>query len=321
MEKRIVARLRELEAPPRSLLSWGKFGVYEFARSHGVDVPAQLGLWETPADIPWDELPAHVVIKSSFGSTSRGVLPLHRVDDGWQIATHVQTLSNEDLAATLGELGEQTLIRGPFAAEEFLTEDEDHRPPTDVKMYGFYGEVPLLLLRQSDRHGDRSASRFRVVDAQGKDLFDTYHGRPTDRGIEVPATLDELLDAASRLSIAFREPFVRVDLYSVRDRVVFGEFTPRPGGRQWFGAALDRRLGEEWEKAEARFGKDLAFGASRLPQMGPVAIDAPLPPVSAFDPAATAETDVSIADLEEQLANLRRHQVRSRRGGAPTQTD
>jgi hypothetical protein len=84
----------------------------------------------------------------------------------------------------------------------------------------------------------------------------------------VPEKFDELRDAASRLSIAIRAPFSRIDLYRIRDRVVFGEVTPRPGGRQWFGPELDRVLGEAWERAQVRLARDIADGMSPEPAFG-----------------------------------------------------
>jgi hypothetical protein len=84
-----------------------------------------------------------------------------------------------------------------------------------------------------------------------------------------PPRLDEVVDIASRLSVAMRLPFARIDLYPLRDRVVFGEVTPRPGGRQWLGVEQDTMLGDSWERALARFAHDVAAGMSPEPQQGP----------------------------------------------------
>ena len=128
-----------------------------------------------------------------------------------------------------------------------------------MKAYAFYGEVPLLQITRSDEHGNLDRTRYRFVDARGADLINTERHPaldpvtgvdPVDRldridlAIPTPPRLDEVVDIASRLSVAMRLPFARFDLYHLKDRVVFGEVTPRPGGRQWLGSGPGRLLGE-----------------------------------------------------------------------------
>lgn len=287
-ERRIREHEMQMDAPPPSIISNGKFWVYDLVRSHGVDVPTQFGCWDDPVDIPFDKLPDKMVIKSAFGSTSRGVLPLRRSGHGWQIVTHDENVTSEELMAVLRDRISSGQIRGPLGAEEFLDAETPDALPTDVKIYAFYGDVQMVLVARSHDHGDGGAVRYRVLDIHGADLInaDTHPalspatGREpeaslaqVDLTLPTPAGLGELVDVASRLSVVMRIPFGRFDLYRIRDRVVFGEITPRPGGRQWFGSDLDARLGEAWEKAQARLAHDVAGGAAREPQMGPHAIE------------------------------------------------
>jgi hypothetical protein len=264
-------RLRQLEveigAPSRSVIAGGKFHVYDLVGSHGIDVPATYGRWDNPADIPWDDLPDAVVIKSAFGAASRGVLPLRRVEGGWQIATRDGTVSSEQLTADLANLAAEGKARPPFGAEEFL-DDSSGGPPVDVKVYSFYGETPLALLRRVDEHGGSGAAAHRFVDARGVDLVEEYRGKPTDSSIPVPSTCAEIFEVASRVSVAIRAPFSRIDLYDIHGRIVFGEVTPRPGGPQWLGEQLDVSLGEAWERAQVRLWRDIAGGMSPDPEWG-----------------------------------------------------
>jgi hypothetical protein len=73
---------------------------------------------------------------------------------------------------------------------------------------------------------------------------------------------------ASRVSVAIRAPFSRIDLYDIHGRIVFGEVTPRPGGPQWLGEELDVTLGEAWERAQVRLWRDIANGMPREPEWG-----------------------------------------------------
>ena len=82
---------------------------------------------------------------------------------------------------------------------------------------GFRGAAP--------RTGARPAIRF--VDVHGTDVPYSAANSPMDPSIPLPDALDELFDAAARISTIIRAPFARIDLYHVHGRVVFGEVTPR----------------------------------------------------------------------------------------------
>lgn len=267
-ERRLRAWESELGAPSRSVIAGGKFHVYDLVRSHGIDVPEQFGRWHEPADIPWDELPDAVVIKSAFGAASRGVLPLRRVDGGWQVSTHDATVTSEQLTADLAALAAKRKVRPPFGAEEFL-DDGSGTVPVDIKVYTFYGEAPVARLRRVVEHRPGGAGAHRVVDRNGIDLVDTYRGKPTDPTIPLPGALADLFNVAARVSIVIRAPFSRIDLYDIRGRIVFGEVTPRPGRGGLFGPDLDVTMGEAWERAQVRLWRDIAEGASREPEWGP----------------------------------------------------
>lgn len=265
-EKRLREWELELGAPSRSVIASGKFHVYDLVRSHGIDVPEQLGRWDDPADIPWDDLPDAVVIKSARGAASRGVLPLRRVNRGWQVVTRDETMTGAQLTAQLADLVAEERIGPQFGAEEFL-DDGTGRPPVDVKVFTFYGEAPLVQLRRVDVHGSEVLTN-RLVDPHGVDLFDRFNAKPTDQTIPIPGALAEIVDVATRVSLIIRAAFSRIDLYDVGGRIVFGEVTPRPGTGGWFGPDLDLSMGDAWERAQVRLWRDIAGGMSPLPEWG-----------------------------------------------------
>jgi hypothetical protein len=267
-ERRLRAWEKEIGAPSRSVIAHGKFYVYDFARSHGIDVPEQYGMWDDVDDIPWDELPDKVVVKAARASTSRGVLPVRRVDGGWRRATRDTIETDEQLRAHLAALVARETIRGPFSAEEFLDADGAGTPPVDVKCFAFYGDVQAVLLRRSPDFGNTAATQHRVVDLHGQDLVDEFGGRATHPDIPVTNALDDIVDCSRRFSLALRVPFSRIDMYEVGGRIVFGEVTPRPGN-VWFGPKVDVMLGEAWERAQVRLWRDIADGMAPEPEWGP----------------------------------------------------
>ncbi len=269
--RRLRALRVEMGVPSTSVIRHGKFYVYDFARSHGFDVPEQYGRWDDPADIAWNDLPDLVVIKSARSTASRGVFPLRRTGAGWEVITRDTVVTTEELTATLNDLIEKGRAKPPFAAEEFLDQDgSGGRMPIDVRALTFYGEVHLVALRRPLEHGNKRTTSWRYVDRSGADVLDQHPSLVVDQTIPVPTALDELCDGAARLSVAIRAPFSRIDMYQVGDRAVFGEVTPLPGGPQWFGQEVDVRLGKAWERALIRLTRDVADGMSPEPEFGPV---------------------------------------------------
>lgn len=269
-ERRLRGIEEEMGVPSRSVIRHGKFYVYDLARSHGFDVPEQYARWDDPADIAWDDLPDLVVIKSAFSSTSRGVFPLRRNGSGWEVITRDTVMTADELTSALTGLVESGRARPPFAAEEFLNQDGTAaRLPIDVRALSFYGEVPLLSLRHTLEHGNAGMTRWRYVDRHGADVLDEHPALVVDQTIPVPTAIEEMCEAASRLSVAIRAPFSRIDMYAIGDRVVFGEVTPRPGGPQWFGPEVDLMLGQVWERAITRLSRDIADGMPPDPEFGP----------------------------------------------------
>jgi D-alanine-D-alanine ligase-like ATP-grasp enzyme len=83
-------------------------------------------------------------------------------------------------------------------------------------------------------------------DRDWKNLHVTSDCPASDREIERPANLDEMLRIAERLSKDF--PYVRVDLYNVDGKIYFGELTfyPWSGYVQYTPDEADYKFGENF---------------------------------------------------------------------------
>ncbi len=95
--------------------------------------------------------------------------------------------------------------------------------PVDYKFFCARGEVICCDLN-IDRFADRTCA---LCGVPGFEVLSVgYVGDKPARDVEKPETLPQMLEAARRLSQPF--DFVRIDLYSVRGAVYFGEFTFTP---------------------------------------------------------------------------------------------
>jgi hypothetical protein len=280
-ERRINSHLREGTSQANQIAR--KLKSYSFAQSHGVRIPELLGLWNAPANIPWNDLPDHVVLKSHTGASSRGVYPLQRMDGRWFVVTHDDPIEPAEIVAQLTELLREGHIGVPLFGQQLIGAGRDNALPTEVRVFGFHGEVGMVNVRRTGSHGNRSGTRIRRF------LEDGTPGprHPLhDDDIGLPDIFESAVEIGRRLSAHVPRPFVRIDFLDDDGEVVFGELTPRPGGPHYLGREHDIRLGELWERAQARvlsawiegsdyslmFGdgpRELAIGGRRyLPDQG-----------------------------------------------------
>ena len=257
-ERRINAHLGERNYPGRTNQIARKLKSYSFAQSHGVRIPELLGLWDTPEDIPWDELPDRLVLKSNTGASSRGVFPLRRIDGRWFVVTRPEPIEPPDIVERLTSLVATGRIDGPFFGQELIGEGRDDNLPTEIRVFGFYGEVGIVNVRQTTRLGDNAGTRTRRFLEDGRP--GPRHRRHDDT-IGLPDVFEAAVEVGRRLSMHVPRAFVRIDLLDDGGDVVFGELTPRPGGPHYFGPEDDRRLGELWERALARVLNDVIDGS------------------------------------------------------------
>jgi hypothetical protein len=133
-------------------------------------------------------------------------------------------------------------IRPRVIFEEFL--DVDGAFPDDYKFYCFHGE-PRFFLVVRDRFGDR---RINYYDPSLSLLpvkllgIDNFAG-----GVVDAANLGRMLEVARRLSEGV--DFVRVDLYNIKGRIVFGEMTnyPNNGRGRYDPPEWDLKFGGYWK--------------------------------------------------------------------------
>jgi len=196
------------------------------------------GVWNDPAEISFEHLPSSFVLKVTSGYKQN-------------IFCHDKSaLDVEATRRTLREWMEHNEywttrewaykdIKPRIVAERLLT-DEDGNSPADFKIFCFDGE-PKMVQVDLDRFTDHRREMF---DLDWKRLPFDLAFPSSGRQLPKPGNFEEMIAAARALSRGF--PFVRVDLYSLPDRVVFGEMTWYPAGgfERFFPEKYDREIGE-----------------------------------------------------------------------------
>ncbi|MFM7327184.1 MAG: ATP-grasp fold amidoligase family protein [Bacteroidota bacterium] len=173
--------------------------------------------FEQPEDITRELLPESFVMKCTHDSGSVAICKDLRTFDVNNMIRELRRSYNRDYYRMHREYNYRG-IPPRILCEQFLAEP-DGKPPKDYKFFCFNGE-PLFLQVDVDRFG----SHDRVIyDPAWNKLPFNIKFPVSEKTIERPENLDQMLDIARKLSAGF--PFLRVDLYSSRGNTWFGELT------------------------------------------------------------------------------------------------
>lgn len=196
-----------------------------------------LGVFTSAAEIPFDDFPEKFVLKATHGS-------------GWTIvcknkASFDQNAAIEEMSGWLkrnfyreGREWPYKELQPRIVAEVYL-EGENGEPPPDLKIFCFHGE-PKIIQVDSDRFVEH---RRNMLDTEWNRLPFEFEYPASKHSLEKPGNLSKILETARRLAKPF--PFVRVDLYSIGDRIYFGELTfyPEKGAGRFSPRRYDEMLG------------------------------------------------------------------------------
>jgi hypothetical protein len=188
-----------------------------------------IAVLERAQDLDWARLPEACVIKATHGSAQNIIVRDKRLLPETQVKHQLRRWLRQN-HYYLSREPQYRGIRPRLVVEQLLT-DADGQIPMDFKFHCFHGRVEAIQV-DIDRFGDH---RRNFYDADWKLLPFTWSiwdksgpKWPNGRAVARPARLPEMMDVARILAREF--DYVRVDLFSCRDRVYFGELTLHHGG-------------------------------------------------------------------------------------------
>uniref|UniRef100_UPI0025E49B25 ATP-grasp fold amidoligase family protein n=1 Tax=uncultured Flavobacterium sp. TaxID=165435 RepID=UPI0025E49B25 len=181
------------------------------------------GIYDYPEEIDVKELPNSFVLKCTHASgTNIVVKKKSKLDWGkakkqlrkW-LATNYYRKSRERIYKD---------IQPRIIAEKYLSEMADGSI-TDYKFYCFHGKPEYVLVKVSEGGVDKKC--YYTMDWK-KVMPENITKSFLTTEIAKPSNFDEMRDVAVKLSEGFM--FMRVDLYSINGRTLFGEMTFFPTG-------------------------------------------------------------------------------------------
>lgn len=184
-------------------------------------IPAY-GVWDKFDDIDFDKLPNQFVLKCTHDSGGVVICKDKKTFDIKAARKKINHHLKKNYYMSHREYGYQ-FVSPRILAEKYM-EDESGWQLKDYKVFCFHGE-PKFIEVDYDRY---TSHKLNVYDLNWN-FVDFYMTSPNDINVNIPKPqkLDELLTLCRKLSKD--ETFVRVDFYSIKDALFFGELTYYPG--------------------------------------------------------------------------------------------
>lgn len=133
-------------------------------------------------------------------------------------------------------------VRVAFNDNEIITTDIDNTSLRDYKFFCFHGVVKFFKI-DIDRFSNHRANYYDLKGNQ-LDFGEVLYPPDFTHHETIPSTLPEMISLAEKLSENI--PFVRIDFYSVKNKVYFGEMTfyPASGLGEFFPEGADKKIGD-----------------------------------------------------------------------------
>lgn len=180
-----------------------------------------IGVWDRPEEIDWSVLPEQFVLKTTQGGGGEGVVICKdKAKFNKEEAIDRLNLSLKfDIYRLYREWPYKNVPRRVIA-EKYLAPDTGRQDLIDYKIYCFSGQPKLIMVADGRYSGDK---RFAYYDTDWNDVDIVWGAPRPDMGFEEPSQLQLMLKLAARLSKDL--PHVRIDLYCINEKVMFGEIT------------------------------------------------------------------------------------------------
>jgi len=209
---------------PLMVILADKYAVRRYLEAAGhADLLNELyGVYDRVEEIDFDSLPQRFVLKATHGSNMNIICRDKKTLD----REECRVVMKNWLATKYYHSGRQWAYKDipPRLVCEKYLENEEFGELLDYKFYCFGGK-PEFLWVCSGRYG-AGGVKYNAYDMDWRRIR-VFKGKPgSELDIQKPAGFEAMVAVARDLCGKF--PFIRVDLYSVAGRLVFGEFTFYP---------------------------------------------------------------------------------------------
>lgn len=204
--------------------SYGKFVDKYEVRSHventiGVKYLNEIiGVYDSAKDINFDDLPKQFVLKGTHGSGYNIIVKNKEALNISKTKKKLNQFLSDNYYYKFRELIYKE-VKPRILIEKYISEI-DSDALIDYKFHCFHGVPKYVFVQKNTVDGVRKS----FYDLNwNKVLPEQYIPAFYEAEFEKPANFDEMIEVAKKLAYGFL--FLRVDLYSIQHKIIFGELT------------------------------------------------------------------------------------------------
>ncbi|MGX6971060.1 ATP-grasp fold amidoligase family protein [Vagococcus bubulae] len=203
-----------------------------------------LFIYDDVDEIEWEKLPEKFVIKMNHGSGFNLICSdINNFDIGYA-KEKLKLWKNEDFWKIYSEL-QYKHIKKKILIEKYI-ETQSGKLPNDYKIFCFHGKALCIMSCEERETGNTKFYYFNVKGELVPYNKSSVEAIENNLPIHLPENYEDMVAISEALSKPFK--FVRVDLYSEDNQIIFGELTFTPGA----GINKDR-----FEEIDLLLGKQL----------------------------------------------------------------
>lgn len=222
-----------------------KYEVHKFVERKGLKniLNRIIGVYDNANEIDFDVLPERFVAKTTDGGGGLNVIICKdkSIADFEQIKHDLNSWFNIKNINAGREWAYLGIKKSRILIEDYI--ENPNNPDAGIEDYKIlcFGGVPKIVIYDCDRYIEHKRN---IYDTEWNRIFVDSDCRQKDIEIPKPVNFEYMLEVAANLSSEF--PFVRVDLYNINGKIVFGELTfyPWSGYVQFNPDSFDFKLGE-----------------------------------------------------------------------------
>lgn len=213
---------------PKMIQCVDKYDVREYVKSKGLEnilIPCY-GVYDSADDIDWEKLPNQFVMKDTLGGggTSVVIVKNKESEDIEKLKAKCRKWTSIDAHKRSGgrEWPYYSGKNHRIIIEKYIDSDKDTGGLIDYKFFCFNGKAAYLYVIADRNIGNGAGVGIYTSDFR-KTKVQRVDERPLKRFIEKPENYEALRNVAEKLSGQY--PEVRIDLYDVDGKIMFGEIT------------------------------------------------------------------------------------------------
>lgn len=213
-----------------------KYRVREYIESsgHGELLNQLYYVYNHVDEISWRKLPDKFVLKWNVGAGGNIICTDKKELDIEEAKYKLNKWANKNYHLLSSEM-QYKYITPKIVCEKYI-EPEDGILPEDYKIYCFNGKAKVVMYCIG-REENKPKFYFFDTNWNLMRINEDGKGAPENFSIKKPDNLNEMFSYAESLAKPF--PFVRVDLYNIKGKIIFGELTFTPA------AGVDPNLSEQ----------------------------------------------------------------------------